>query len=99
MFQAVPLADGTPTRYALGFQVLDDRGRRLLLQSGGGPGIASWLAIYPEDDLAVALLSNATGAPLEETLRRVAAEFLRPPPPAPPHRHPRAPAPALPPSP
>lgn len=84
MFTPAPLADGTPTRYALGFQVLEEGGRRLLLQSGGGPGIASWLAVYPDDDVVIAVLSNATGAPLEETVRRVAAGFLRPPAPAPP---------------
>ena len=38
MFTPVALADGTPTRYALGFQALEEDGRRLLLQSGGGPG-------------------------------------------------------------
>ena len=90
MFAPVALADGTPTRYALGFQVLDENGRRLLLQSGGGPGIASWLAIYPEERLVVALLSNATGAPLDATVRQVAQAFLTPPAPAPSPRRPRA---------
>jgi serine beta-lactamase-like protein LACTB, mitochondrial len=90
MFTPVPLADGTPTRYGLGFQVLEEEGRRLLLQSGGGPGIASWLAIYPEERLVVALLSNATGAPLEETVRRVARSFLTPPSRAQSPRPPRA---------
>ena len=36
----------------------------VLLQPGGGPGIAGWLAIYPDDGVVVAILSNATGAPL-----------------------------------
>jgi CubicO group peptidase (beta-lactamase class C family)/sugar lactone lactonase YvrE len=78
MFTPVALADGTPTRYALGFQVLEDDGRRLLLQPGGGPGIASWLAIYPDERLVVAVLANATGAPLEEAVRRLARNFLTP---------------------
>lgn len=39
-----PLADGTPTEYGLGFQALEEEGRRLLLQPGGGPGLAGWLA-------------------------------------------------------
>ena len=79
LFAPVPLADGTPTRYALGFQVLEEDGRRVLLQPGGGPGIAGWLAVYPDDDLVVAILSNATGAPLGDTVRRaVASAFLRP---------------------
>jgi CubicO group peptidase (beta-lactamase class C family)/sugar lactone lactonase YvrE len=90
MFAPVALADGTPTRYALGLQVLDEDGRRVLLQSGGGPGIASWLAIYPKEQLVVALLSNATGAPLDATVRRVAQAFLTPPAPAPSPRRPRA---------
>ena len=90
MFAPVPLSDGTPTRYALGFQVLEEDGRRLLLQSGGGPGIASWLVIYPEERLVVALLANATGAPLEATVRRVARSFLTPPEHAPSPRRPRA---------
>ena len=90
MFTPVALADGIPTRYALGFQGLEEDGRRLLLQSGGGPGISSWLAIYPEERLVVALLANATGAPLDQTVRRVAGSFLTPPVPAPPPRHPRA---------
>jgi CubicO group peptidase (beta-lactamase class C family)/sugar lactone lactonase YvrE len=90
MFAPVPLADGTPTRYGLGFQVLEDGGRRLLLQSGGGPGIASWLAIYPEEGLVVAVLANATGAPLEDAVRRLARHFLTPGAPAPSRRLPRA---------
>jgi CubicO group peptidase (beta-lactamase class C family) len=79
LFTPVPLVDGTPTGYALGFQVLEEDGRRLLLQPGGGPGIAGWLAIYPDDRVVVAILSNATGAPLGDQVRRaVAAAFLRP---------------------
>jgi CubicO group peptidase (beta-lactamase class C family) len=92
MFTPVALADGAPTRYGLGFQVLDDGGRRLLLQSGGGPGIASWLGIYPDERLVVAVLDNATGAPLEETVRRVARSFLRSPAREPSPRPPPAPA-------
>jgi sugar lactone lactonase YvrE len=40
--------------------------------------------------LVVALLANATGVPLDQTVRRVALSFLTPPAPAPPPRHPRA---------
>jgi serine beta-lactamase-like protein LACTB len=77
MFTPVPLADGTATTYALGFQALREDGRRLLLQPGGGIGITGWLAVYPDDDLVVAILANATGAPLEGTRRAVAEGFLR----------------------
>ena len=53
-------------------------------------GIASWLAIYPEERLVVALLANVTGAPLEGTMRRVAQAFLTPPAPAQPPQPPQA---------
>jgi CubicO group peptidase (beta-lactamase class C family) len=93
LFGPVPLADGTPTRYALGFQALNEDGRRVMLQPGGGPGIAGWLAVYPDDEIVVAILSNATGAPLGDAVRRaVASAFLRPPAPGPSPRP--APAPA-----
>jgi hypothetical protein len=62
---------------ASGFQAVREDGRRLLLPPGGGIGIAGWLAVYPEDDLAVAILANATGAPLEGARRAVASAFLR----------------------
>jgi serine beta-lactamase-like protein LACTB, mitochondrial len=83
-FTPIPLADGTPTRHALGFQALEEDGRRVMLQPGGGPGIAGWLAVYPDDDLVVAILSNATGAPLGDAVRRAVADaFLRLPAPGP----------------
>jgi serine beta-lactamase-like protein LACTB, mitochondrial len=91
IFTPVPLADGTPTPYALGFQSLREEDRRVLLQSGGGPGIASWLAVYPDDGVVVAILSNATGAPLGDAVRRAIADaFLTPPGPGPSPRPGRA---------
>ena len=96
LFTPVPLADGTPTRYALGFQSLEEDGRRVMLQPGGGPGIAGWLAVYPDDGLVMAILSNATGAPLGDAVRRAVAQaFLRPPAPG----RPPPPGPARPPGP
>jgi serine beta-lactamase-like protein LACTB, mitochondrial len=78
MFRPVPLADGTPAIYALGFQSLTESGHRLLLQPGGGLGIAGWLSIYPEKGLVVAILSNLTGSSLGGGTRRAVAEsFLR----------------------
>ncbi len=80
IFTAVRLADGTATPYALGFQALEEDGRRVMLQPGGGPGIAGWLAVYPDEGVALAILSNATGAPLGDAVRRSgAAAFLTPP--------------------
>ncbi len=76
MFTPVPLAHGRPTRYGLGFQVVREDGRRVLIQPGGGIGIAAWLTLYPDDGLVVALLANVTGAPLEDERRAVGEAFL-----------------------
>jgi serine beta-lactamase-like protein LACTB, mitochondrial len=78
MFRPVALADGTPTAYALGFQSLTESGRRVLLQPGGGIGIAGWLAVYPEDNVVVVILSSLTGAPLGDRVRRAVAESFLP---------------------
>jgi len=78
MFRAVPLADDTPTEYALGLRVSTDAHGRLLHLPGGGIGISSWIFIHPEADLVVALLSNVNTAPVGgRTHRRIAEAFLR----------------------
>ncbi|HSK10505.1 MAG TPA: serine hydrolase domain-containing protein [Vicinamibacterales bacterium] len=64
MRRAVPLADGTPTEYALGLRVGQFEGRPMLHQPGGGLGISAWLFLHPADGLVVALLSNVTTCPL-----------------------------------
>ncbi|HUF35186.1 MAG TPA: serine hydrolase domain-containing protein [Gemmatimonadales bacterium] len=76
MFVPVPLADSTPTGYALGFQARREDGRRVLLQPGGGPGITAFLAVYADEDLVVAILSNTSGAALESERRAVGEAFL-----------------------
>jgi CubicO group peptidase (beta-lactamase class C family) len=70
MFRPVPLADGRPTEFALGFRVADEQARQLLHQPGGGIGISAWLFVYPEQDLVVALLSNVNTAPVGGRARR-----------------------------
>jgi CubicO group peptidase (beta-lactamase class C family) len=74
LFRPVPLADGTPTEFALGFRVKDDDGRRLLHQPGGGIGISAWLFVFPDDDLVVALLSNVPTGPVGGATRRAITE-------------------------
>jgi CubicO group peptidase (beta-lactamase class C family) len=78
MFRAVPLANGTPTEFALGLRVASDSSGRLLHLPGGGIGISSWLFIHPDADLTIALLSNVNTAPVGgATHRKIAAAFLR----------------------
>ena len=64
---------------ALGWDVSrDDQGREFIAKSGGGPGIRGYLAIFPEHDLVVAILSNRSRAPvIEEVFPTFVNAFLR----------------------
>jgi CubicO group peptidase (beta-lactamase class C family) len=77
MFRAVPLADGTATEWALGLQAGSNQHGRLLHLPGGGPGISSWLFIYPDAGVVIALLSNVNTAPVGgRASRRIADAFI-----------------------
>jgi len=53
------------TGIALGWNIAEDKnGRRVMHQPGGGPGISSWLVVYPDAGMVVAILSNRTSAPV-----------------------------------
>jgi serine beta-lactamase-like protein LACTB len=76
MFRPVPLADGTPTEYALGLQSASGVHGAVLHIPGGGIGISSWLFIYPEREMVIALLANVNTAPVGgQAHRRIAAAF------------------------
>jgi len=56
--------DGTDTGYALGLHVGERYGRRIIYHEGEGAGYLSSNRIYPDDDTAVAVLTNTiSGAP------------------------------------
>lgn len=77
MFRPVPLADGTATEFALGLRRGEHNGRELLHLPGGGPGISSWLYIYPAERLVIALLSNVPTGPVGgRTHDEIAGAFL-----------------------
>jgi CubicO group peptidase (beta-lactamase class C family) len=76
MFRTVPLADGTPTEYALGLQRASGEAGEMLHIPGGGIGISSWLFIYPDREMVIALLANVNTAPVGgQAHRRIAAAF------------------------
>jgi serine beta-lactamase-like protein LACTB len=65
LFRPLKTSAGEETGFGLGWRVgADKKGRRIVHQPGGGPGISCWLVLYPEEHLAVAILSNQTGAPV-----------------------------------
>jgi CubicO group peptidase (beta-lactamase class C family) len=61
MTTPAPLEDGTPIRYAMGLSILNEGGHRLITHGGGINGFLSDGRYYPDDDLIVIVLQNATG--------------------------------------
>jgi CubicO group peptidase (beta-lactamase class C family) len=70
------LSAGDTIAYALGLVVGDFRGVREVGHSGATAGYRAYLARYPREELAVALLCNAGDANSTTLAREVAAGFL-----------------------
>jgi hypothetical protein len=63
--------------YALGFEVRDYRGRKIVLHSGGLPGYVSRVILVPSLRLGVAVLTNQeSGAAFESIAYRVLDHYL-----------------------
>jgi CubicO group peptidase (beta-lactamase class C family) len=63
--------------YALGLDVADYRGRRLLMHTGGLPGYVSRVMMIPELDLGIAVLTNQeAGEAFDAIAFRVADHYL-----------------------
>jgi CubicO group peptidase (beta-lactamase class C family) len=67
--------------YALGLDVTDYRGRRLLMHTGGLPGYVSRVMMIPEQDLGIAVLTNQeAGRAFDAIAFRVVDHYLGAPP-------------------
>jgi CubicO group peptidase (beta-lactamase class C family) len=67
--------------YALGLDVADYRGRRLLMHTGGLPGYVSRVMMIPELDLGIAVLTNQeAGRAFDAIAFKVADHYLSAPP-------------------
>jgi hypothetical protein len=75
------LADGTPTRYALGTSVAEDRhGLKYIGHNGGGFGFSSEVRWYPGAQLAVVVLTNSEPDEITMTAEDLAAAVIPVPP-------------------
>jgi CubicO group peptidase (beta-lactamase class C family) len=78
MWTAAPMADGKPGRWALGWPAIRAGATRAVAGIGGG---RSAFYVYPEQDLAVVILSNLAGGAPEQLIDAVASFYapaLRP---------------------
>ncbi len=74
MTTATTLDDGTRVPYGFGLTTGELAGLRRLSHGGGRPGVAAFLAHYPERAVAVAVMSNASRVrPTVQRMERVVA--------------------------
>ena len=79
METAGPLADGTRTKYGLGWVVGVWKGHRLVGHSGAVPGYSSTIYRLPDDNLSIVLLSNTyDGTPLTDSMALGVAKIYLP---------------------
>jgi CubicO group peptidase (beta-lactamase class C family) len=75
----VQLTGGTGTGYALGLSVSTlANGHRRWTHSGGASGFISRNTTYPDDRMAITVLTNADGAPASAIAQRIEALLLAP---------------------
>ncbi len=73
------LADGKPTHYALGLQIGDLNGIRMIYHGGEVSGFLALNEIFPDRNVAVTVLSNEDGIDLIGPLaRRIAIAVMNP---------------------
>lgn len=75
----VQLRDGTGTRYALGLEVTTlANGHRRWAHSGGASGFVSRNITYPDDRMAITVLTNCDGAPAASIAQQIEQLLLAP---------------------
>ncbi len=79
LFTSQHTADGAATGYGVGWQIGKDSAGRLTYSHGGGSiGGTSQLMLWPEQRVAVAVLSNLTSAPYRAAdVYRIAEPYLK----------------------
>jgi len=73
MWTPVTLNNGTTAPYGFGWSIgKTDSGHRMFEHGGAWQGFASYIALYPEDSLSVAVLCNRAGADASYIAKRIA---------------------------
>ena len=77
MWSPVKVNNGTSAPYGFGWRVAKtDSGHRMLEHGGAWQGFASYIARYPDDHLAVAVLCNRAGANVGYIAKRIAGFYV-----------------------
>ena len=76
MWTPAALTDGTKVDYGFGWAVSDYRGHRSVGHGGGIPGFMTYMERFPDDDLAVIVLTNVAPSDPVEIARGVAGYYV-----------------------
>ncbi len=74
-FTPVELSDGSISNYGFGWELSEIKGHRAIHHSGSWVGFRTAIAVFPENDLEIIVLSNSSSAN-PTILRNTIAEFL-----------------------
>jgi CubicO group peptidase (beta-lactamase class C family) len=74
--QRVNTPGDTASGYGLGWGINRDQGYRVVSHTGGMPGVSTTLKLYPEQDVAIAVLANASTPAPHRAVFYVAAAVL-----------------------
>ena len=77
------LTGGKPTNWGLGFDIGEHRGSRFVGHGGGDRGIDNYVAWYPQQRLAIAVLCNTDGTNSGQLMQRIADLYIGAPSPEP----------------
>ena len=80
MQTAVKLKDGSATRYGLGLQVGEITGHRVVSHGGEVSGFTAQNAVYPDDNLAIVVLTNQDAAGAAGSIARQIGNLMLMPP-------------------
>lgn len=72
------LNDGRLTEYGLGLTIADHKGHKEIGHSGAAGGFKVHMGIFPDDDLAVIVLANASDIYSRPVAREIADIYLKP---------------------
>ena len=60
----------------MGWLFVTDRGRMRLQHDGGGPGFATTMRLYPEEDLGIVIMANGTDLERDALAALIARTFV-----------------------
>jgi D-alanyl-D-alanine carboxypeptidase len=77
MWTPAKLNNGKAAPYGLGWEISELKGHLRISHDGGAQGFNAHIARYPNDDLAVVVLTNFASAPAEDLATNIASTYIK----------------------